>query len=194
MIEFFTNIWNWIMQYKQEIVLYLSSGQFALLLGQIVVFIKTIRSNKNNINVSKTLQDSISNSKSTKDKIEDTANNTKDIKDKQEDIERLVEEKCSGIIDKVSSALVKIDAMLDVQSIVYSTIKDEKVRNNVNNILTTAKYTDAQTRADLKRQVEDLKAQIADKVKEITDSVEKTTESVSNALDGKNVNEEPMRY
>ena len=74
--------------------------------------------------------------------------------------------------------------MLEVQSIVYSTIKDEKVRSTVNNLLVNAKYAETATRAELQKQVEELKAKVAEQVDQLNKTVETVSDSVVKIVKG----------
>ena len=71
-----------------------------------------------------------------------------------------------------------MNAVLEVQSVVYSTIKDETIRKNVSGILMDAKYSETATRASLEAEVENLRKKVNEKIEVIKDVVEDTAVKV----------------
>lgn len=194
MIEFVSNIGKWLMENKDQIILFFTSGQFTLLIAQVVVFVKTIKSTKTNTVSTNALNKSVATMNAAKEDLTSTKKNSEDLLTKQNDTKETIDAFEAKFEEKLSMVTDKLNAIIEVQSIVYSSIKDEKVRNTVNNILVNAKYAETAARAKLQQELEELKAQVNAKVKDITNDVEKTTQHVSKALVGEVKNDEPVRY
>ena len=80
--------------------------------------------------------------------------------------------------DALDVLVQKMNAVLEVQSLVYSTIKDETIRKNVSGILMDAKYAETATRASLEAEVESLRKKVNEKIEVIKDVVEDTAVKV----------------
>ena len=72
--------------------------------------------------------------------------------------------------------------MLEVQSIIYSSVKDETARKNVSNILASAKLTETSSVAQLQKQIEDLKTTLAEKMAETSNVVQEASEKVNDVI------------
>lgn len=184
MMEFLVNIGNWFVINKDAIIGFVLSGQFATLLGAVVLLIKNLKSTKNNTEQAKTLNQSLEANKVLADTSKITKENSEFLKDAQDKLKNQVNEFEAKLDAKMAMVTDKINAMLEVQSIVYSTIKDEKVRNTVNNLLVNAKYAETATRAELQRQVEELKAKVAAQVEQLNKTVETASNTVVKIVKG----------
>ena len=80
---------------------------------------------------------------------------------------------------RVSFLEQKLDAIIDVRSIVYSTIRDETVRQNVANILTSAKFSGDSTKAEMQQETTRLKEAIEATVAVANDAVNKNKEKLN---------------
>ena len=166
MIEFFTQIGNWFVANKDAIVVTLTSFATSGAAVNLFAFLKTRKITSENSVAAKDLKTALSENAVTKNMIDNINGKVK-----------VVEDKIVDVVNIVDMLLVKINAILDVQSIVYTTIKDEKTRTAVNNILTNAKYASTEQRAKLLEQLAALKEQVtklSDKNKlEVDEAVEK---------------------
>ena len=168
MKEFFVNIANWFMIHKDEIVVtlttFITSGIFANIIA-------LIRQHK----ALKATTDAADNLTSTSEKVEAIGQAVIELHKDHE----ILTAKVNETVSTMDILLTKVNAMLDVQSLVYATIKDEKTRVAVNNILTNAKYAVTEQRAKLLEQLAALREQIAQKAK---DDVAKVNEAVEKAV------------
>ncbi len=196
MMEFLINIRSWFIINKDAIIGFVLSGQFATLIGALVLLVRNLKSTKNNTEQAKTLNQSLEANKALVDTSEIVKENSEFLKDAQDKLKNQVNEFEAKLDAKMAMVTDKINAMLEVQSIVYSTIKDEKVRNTVNNLLVNAKYAETATRAELQRQVEELKAKVAAQVEQLNKTVEIASDSVVKIVKGDgDTNEETVtRY
>jgi gas vesicle protein len=75
--------------------------------------------------------------------------------------------------------LIKMNAMLEVQNIVYSTIKDDNIRNSVNSILIAAKHSDAKSKAKLQEELDALREELKEKNAELDAAVSKMVDKIT---------------
>lgn len=197
MTEFLYNIWLGLLENKDEILMIFGSTQFVSLLGIIVSVIRTGKRTAENTKSTCTLNESIGKTdalKSKVDKMDDSVNAILQDATKLQDHIDNVESKLD---DNNAIMNEKINAMLEVQTIVYASIKDERARNTVMSILSNAKYADSHTKEELKRQVEELKADVQNKSEELIKMVETRTDKVSAMVSPANLdmeNEVVERY
>lgn len=184
MMEFFHNIWLGILENKDEIIMFLTSSSFISFVVAIIGIWKTNKSTKANTKSTDALNGAlITNEKNCQDS-ELAASNTEEIKTFLSKMNEFLVGLEAKVDAKLEAHTNKMNAMIEVQSIVYSTIKDEKVRNTVNNLLVNAKYSETATRAELKRQIEELKNQVAEKSAQLTEFVNNATTKVEAIVDG----------
>ena len=178
MVEFFQNIWNWFVLNKEEIALFFTSGNFVAFITTIVVLIKQLKANKVNNTTNDGLKASLDDAISIASDVVSIRDNSAATNDQllsvQTDLDVFKKETC----DELGVLVQKINAILEVQSLVYSTIKDETIRKNVNGILMDAKYAETATRASLEAEVESLREKVNEKIEVIKDVVEDTAVKV----------------
>ena len=178
MVEFFHNIWNWFVLNKDEIVLFFTSSNFVAFMTTIVMLVKQLKANKSNNETNKVLKTSLDNAVSIaadvvgiRDNISATNDGFATVKN---DLESFKKETYAAL----DVIVQKMNAVLEVQSVVYSTIKDETIRKNVSGILMDAKYSETATRASLEAEVENLRKKVNEKIEVIKDVVEDTAVKV----------------
>lgn len=172
MMEFFTNIWNAIWTNREGIGLFFSSGQFALLVGQIALLVKSVKSSRKNTATSEELRDSIKANESVKTTVEETAVHLEATQVAQKELSVGVAKLSDDSKESFGNITEKLDAMLEALSVVYSTIRDERIRNSVASILTSARYSETQSKLELQKRIEELKSQLSSKIQEMNAVVE----------------------
>lgn len=186
MVEFFQNIFNWFVENKDEIVLFFTSSNFVAFISAIVLFIRQIKANKAGTAVNKELNQSLSGVATVGADIvtlKETNDNTNtEVKKLENDLDRFN----ADITDTLDTVMAKLNAVIEVQSIVYSTLKDETIRQNVNGILTDAKYAEIATRAALESEIEELKQKVNTKMEAVKEVVEVAAEKVHKVVSTKN--------
>lgn len=168
MKEFFVNIANWFIIHKDELVVTLTTLATSGVLANIIAFIRQHKAIKQNTDAANALAN-------TSEKVEAIGQAVIELHKDHE----ILTAKVNETVSTMDILLTKVNAMLDVQSLVYATIKDEKTRVAVNNILTNAKYAVTEQRAKLLEQLAALREQIAQKAK---DDVAKVNEAVEKAV------------
>lgn len=172
MVEFFQNIWNWFVLNKDEIVLFFTSSNFVAFMTTIVMLVKQLKANKSNNETNKGLKTSLDNAASIAADVVSIRDNSFATNDQLVTVQNDLESFKKETYDALDVIVQKMNAVLEVQSIVYSTIKDETIRKNVSGILMDAKYTETATRASLEAEVESLRKKVNEKIEVIKDVVE----------------------
>ena len=172
MVEFFQNIWNWFVLNKDEIVLFFTSSNFVTFMTTIVMLAKQLKANKSNNETNKGLKTSLDNAVSIAADVVSIRDNSSATNDQLVTVQNDLESFKKETYDALDVIVQKMNAVLEVQSIVYSTIKDETIRKNVSGILMDAKYTETATRASLEAEVESLRKKVNEKIEVIKDVVE----------------------
>lgn len=172
MVEFFQNIWNGFVLNKDEIVLFFTSSNFVAFMATIVMLVKQLKANKSNNETNKGLKTSLDNAVSIATDVVSIRDNSSATNDQLVTVQNDLESFKKEMYDLLDVLTQKVNAVLEVQSIVYSTIKDETIRKNVSGILMDAKYTETATRASLEAEVESLRKKVNEKIEVIKDVVE----------------------
>lgn len=178
MVEFFQNIWNWFVLNKDEITLFFTSSNFVVFMTTIVMLIKQLKANKVNNNTNSGLKASLDNAISIASDVVSIRDNSAATNDKLLTVQTDLDAFKKETYDTLDVLVQKMNAVLEVQSLVYSTIRDETIRKNVNGILMDAKYAETATRASLEAEVESLKKKVNEKIDVIKDVVEDTAVKV----------------
>lgn len=190
MTDFFQSCWQWIVTNKEGIFTFFTSANFLAIISTIIALVKTIKSTNKNTIANNEVKECLTSTTTVKKDVEDikiVSKNSQEMLDNLSEIENRIENKLNDFVDIFNT---KINAMLEVQSIVYSTIKDDNMRNSVNSILVNAKYSEASVRAKLQEEIEELKAKLAEATSKITEEVTETIDKVQNVMNnGVNTND-----
>lgn len=182
MTEFFQNCWQWALNNRDGIVAFFTSANFIAFLTTIVTIVKSIKSNT---------QTRVSN-----EKIVEGLNATTDVKSNVVELtvnNKASNEKLDALVAKqdamqkqldsfIENTTAKVNAMLEVQTIVYSTIKDDTMRNSVNTILIDAKHCESSAKAKLQEELEELKAKLVETTTKIATEISETVDNVENVM------------
>lgn len=185
MTEWFNNIWEWILINKDNVLACINSTDFVATMATVIALFKTIRTTKAN-----TL--SIDDVNMTFKKQQDMSTDLEGVKADVNEIKLQVIEIGKSVntcMEKIihtentvrqldDELLAKANAMLEVQSIVYSTIKDDNIRTGVNSILVAAKHSDAKSKAKLQSELDALRNELKAKNAELAETVSKMVEKV----------------
>lgn len=150
------NIGKWFVENKETILAVLTAIQSSGLIGFIAWAVKSTKQVKLNTKTTETLNKSIT-------CVDGLNGEVAEMKD----VNKVLIEKCDYLENQMNDLqnsmdilLTKVDAMIEVQSVVYTTIKDDKTRATVNNLLTNAKYAVTEQRKKLIDELEALRQQI----------------------------------
>ena len=150
------NIGKWFVENKETILAVLTAIQSSGLIGFIAWAVKSTKQVKLNTKTTETLNKSITCVDSLNGEVAE-----------MKDVNKVLIEKCDYLENQMNDLensmdilITKIDAIIEVQSVVYTTIKDDKTRATVNNLLTNAKYAVTEQRKKLIDELESLRQQI----------------------------------
>lgn len=193
MNEFIYNCYLWVANNYKEITMTLTSAQFISLISAIALIIKSMKKTDANTTSTEALTSKLKENDNSNKTVVDIKNELGNLKNENARLKNDITEFKNETLNSVDVITAKLDAMLEVQSIVYSTIKNDAVRETVSTIVANAKYAETQTRAKLKEEVEDLKNKITEKFDNVMEDVEKTVKVVNAAVSDKK-DDTIMRY
>ena len=150
------NIGKWFVENKETILAVLTAIQSSGLIGFIAWAVKSTKQVKLNTKTTETLKKSIT----CVDGLNGEVTEMKDVNKKLIEKCEYLENQMNDLQNSMDILLTKVDAMIEVQSVVYTTIKDDKTRATVNNLLTNAKYAVTEQRKKLIDELEALRQQI----------------------------------
>lgn len=150
------NIGKWFVENKETILAVLTAIQSSGLVGFIAWAVKSTKQVKLNTKTTETLNKSITCVDSLNGEVTEMKDVNKALIEKCE----YLENQMNDLQNSMDILLTKVDAMIEVQSVVYTTIKDDKTRATVNNLLTNAKYAVTEQRKKLIDELEALRQQI----------------------------------
>ena len=171
------NIGKWFVENKETILAVLTAIQSSGLIGFIAWAVRSTKQVKLNTKTTETLNKSIT-------CVDGLNGEVAEMKD----VNKVLIEKCDYLENQMNDLensmdilITKIDAIIEVQSVVYTTIKDDKTRATVNNLLTNAKYAVTEQRKKLIDELEELRQQIkaqADAQKQLVEHAVNKAQSI----------------
>ena len=150
------NIGKWFVENKETILAVLTAIQSSGLIGFIAWAVKSTKQVKLNTKTTETLNKSITCVDGLNGEVAEMKDVNKTLIEKCE----YLENQMNDLQNSMDILITKIDAIIEVQSVVYTTIKDDKTRATVNNLLTNAKYAVTEQRKKLIDELESLRQQI----------------------------------
>ena len=150
------NIGKWFIDNQETILAVLTAIQSSGLVGFIAWAVKSTKQVKLNTKTTEALNNSISCVDGLNGEVVGLKDVNKELIEKCE----YLENQMNDLQNSMDILLTKVDAIIEVQSVVYTTIKDDKTRATVNNLLTNAKYAVTEQRKKLIEELEALREQI----------------------------------
>ena len=198
MMEFLNNCYQWIVENSEKIIMVLQSTQFASLVAGAVFLWKTIVSTKRNTASSEKLDETVSKNNKMSGDVSEIRKENQTLKKQNDELKERIsefEKKFDEFTNKINSKLEseqvsltkKLNAVLDVQSIVYATIRDDNTRNAINSILANAKFNETadETRQKLMQEVEDLKVKLAEEMEKVKTMTEEASTKLEEIVEPK---------
>ena len=180
--SFCYNIWLWYLEHREGISTFFMSGQFASLIGMIVMTLRNLKQVKSNTDSSKELKDALNKNERMSKSITQLQSDFNVLKEENTLLRADLGAKEEKIIESNSQITDKLNSILEVQSIVYSTIRDDDVRLTVNKILNNARYCDKNFKEELQGKIEEMKCDFEKKLEEVNESVHHSIEDVTNTM------------
>ena len=171
------NIGKWFVENKETILAVLTAIQSSGLIGFIAWAVKSTKQVKLNTKTTETLNKSITCVDGLNGEVAEMKDVNKTLIEKCD----YLENQMNDLQNSMDILITKIDAIIEVQSVVYTTIKDDKTRATVNNLLTNAKYAVTEQRKKLIEELEALRQQIkaqADAQKQLVEHAVNKAQSI----------------
>ena len=194
MIEFFQNIYAWLAANSNKIVAFLTSANFLAMLTLVVNTIRTIKTNKGVAITSTDLKNELTESSKNRSVIVSIKGVSDTIKDVTEATKTAIDETKALLDKELLTVTNKVNAILEVQSLVYSTIRDDSLRQTVSNLLNTARYNDANTKEQLQSEIDSLKKALNDKMEEVNKTMSDAIDKVQTVVSTPVEQNTPTRY
>ena len=187
------NIGKWFVENKETILAVLTAIQSSGLVGFIAWAVKSTKQVKLNTKTTETLNKSIACVDGLNGEVAEMKDVNKTLIEKCE----YLENQMNDLENSMDILITKIDAIIEVQSVVYTTIKDDKTRATVNNLLTNAKYAVTEQRKKLIEELEELRQQIkaqADAQKQLVEHAVNKAQSIVKVEDAPAEEQVVTRY
>lgn len=171
------NIGKWFVENKETILAVLTAIQSSGLIGFIAWAVKSTKQVKLNTKTTETLNKSITCVDGLNGEVAEMKDVNKTLIEKCDHLENQM----NDLENSMDILITKVDAIIEVQSVVYTTIKDDKTRATVNNLLTNAKYAVTEQRKKLIDELEALRQQIkaqADAQKQLVEHAVNKAQSI----------------
>ena len=194
MTEFFQNIYAWLAANSNKIVAFLTSANFLAMLTLVVNTIRTIKTNKGVAITSTDLKTELAESSKNRGVIASIKGVSDTIKDVTEATKTAIDETKALLDKELLTVTNKVNAILEVQSLVYSTIRDDSLRQTVSNLLNTARYNDANTKEQLQSEIDSLKKALNDKMEEVNQTMSDAIDKVQTVVSTPVEQNTPTRY
>lgn len=194
MTEFFQNIYAWLAANSNKIVAFLTSANFLAMLTLVVNTIRTIKTNKGVAITSTDLKNELTESSKNRSVIASIKGVSDTIKDVTEATKTAIDETKALLDKELLTVTNKVNAILEVQSLVYSTIRDDSLRQTVSNLLNTARYNDANTKEQLQSEIDSLKKALNDKMEEVNRTMSDAIDKVQTVVSTPVEQNTPTRY
>lgn len=194
MTEFFQNIYAWLAANSNKIVAFLTSANFLAMLTLVVNTVRTIKTNKGVAITSTDLKTELAESSKNRTVIASIKGVSETIKEVTEATKTAIDETKALLDKELLTVTNKVNAMLEVQSLVYSTIRDDSLRQTVSNLLNTARYSDANTKEQLQSEIDSLKKALNDKMEEVNQTMSDAIDKVQTVVATPVEQNTPTRY
>lgn len=183
MMEFIRNCYQWIAENYKEITMTMTSAQFISILSSLILLYKNWKKTSENVTSSKKLNEAIDGTKVLADDVAALKEENATLATENSKLRESVESLTKDVANYQDVTLKKLNCMLEVQSIVYSTIKDETIRKSVNSVLIGAKYAETDTREALKQEIENLKTKLDEETENVRSLTRNATDNLAKIVD-----------
>lgn len=183
MVELIKNIGLWLANNKDVIVATVTSTQFGGFIAAMVYLIKNRNATKENTNASKKLNETIEENKNLRNEVNDLKCFITEQNKMLEELKNFVESNAKTNAEDMAVMNEKMNSMIDASSVAWSTIRDESVRKNVSNILTTAKYREAGKLKDVQDKVVNLQKELLETTQKLQEQIQENAKKVEEVVD-----------
>ena len=182
MVELFTNLIAWIGAHQTEIITTVTSATFISSIVAICNLIKNIKAKKENTEITKNLVSSAETLNSAAQSVKENGENIAKLESNYEQLYSDFKDYKLVTDNKLDLIISKVDAMLDVQANVYSTIKDESLKETVSGIITSAKYKESNDVIEMRNKIEELQKALQEKAQEMNSKITESVKAVKKVV------------
>ena len=182
MVELFTNLLAWISAHQTEIITTVTSATFINSIVSICNLIKDIKAKKENTDATKNLVSSAEILNSAAQSVKENGENIAKLESNYEQLYSDFKDYKLVTDNKLDLIINKVDAMLDVQANVYSTIKDESLKETVSGIITSAKYKESNDVIEMRNKIEELQKALQEKAQEMNSKITESVKAVKKVV------------
>ena len=182
MVELFTNLLAWISAHQTEIITTVTSATFINSIVSICNLIKDIKAKKENTELTKNLVSSAESLNGAAQSVKENGENIAKLESNYEQLYSDFKDYKLVTDNKLDLIISKVDAMLDVQANVYSTIKDESLKETVFGIITSAKYKESNDVIEMRNKIEELQKALQEKAQEMNSKITESVKAVKKVV------------
>lgn len=182
MVELFTNLLAWISAHQTEIITTVTSATFINSIVSICNLIKDIKAKKENTEITKNLVSSAESLNGAAQSVKENGENIAKLESNYELLYSDFKDYKLVTDNKLDLIINKVDAMLDVQANVYSTIKDESLKETVSGIITSAKYKESNDVIEMRNKIEELQKALQEKAQEMNSKITESVKAVKKVV------------
>ena len=182
MMEWLQNIYNWIIENKDNIYTFFTSSTFVSSIVLLMSLLRSTKSTKKNTLSLDLFNSNVFNYTEMKKDVNSIRNEQSKINTELLNCNSKIN-KLQDLMDNFSKSMdVKINAILEVQNTVYSTLKDDNIRNTVNCILVSAKNSKDITKVKMQEELNELKVKLNEKLEDVKSLVDSTDVNTTNEI------------
>ena len=180
--QFGMSIWEWFLSNQESITAFFMSGQAVSFVAALIMLIKNLKGTRANTASTEKLDMTLVNTNNMSDSIVSLESNFLLLKQENDCLRTELKETETQLQNVNQDIVSKLNAIIEVQSIVYSTIRDDGVRQTVNTILNNARYSEKNFKESLETQIEELKQAYKFELQNVNDKMTKSMDEVKNTL------------
>ena len=180
--SFGISIWQWFVNNKDGVTAFFMSGQAISFVAALVMLIKNLRGTKDNTASSKILNTTLENTNQMSDSVIRLDKNFLQLKQENDNLRKELADTEENILASNNELTNKLNAIIEVQAIVYSTIRDDGVRQTVNTILNNARYSEKNFKEELESKIEEFKTSYSEELKNMDKKMSESMNKISEQL------------
>ena len=191
--SFALSIWQWFVNNEDAILAFFMSGQAMSFVAALIMLVKNLKVTKDNTKSSEILNKSLDANNEMKSAVLNLDENFKLLKNENDLLREELKETEDTLESKNKEILNKLNSILEVQTIVYSTIRDDSVRTTVNTILNNARYSEDNFKESLEKQIDEFKNTYNSELQKVNELISKSIEDVKTNLNAVKTAEKNIR-
>ena len=180
--SYFISLYQWFVEHQDPITLLSILVQIVSLVAAIVLLVKNLKGTKNNTSSTDKLNQTLENTNSMSQSVVSLDDSVSSLKTENESLRAKLIETEEALLKSNKELANKLNAIIEVQSIVYSTIRDDGVRQTVNTILNNARYSEKNFKEELENKIEEFKQTYSTELKSINDKFTNSIDQVAKQL------------